>query len=73
MSNRQTDRLNLTMAALFLAPAEGWRALLALLGGPRPSGGLKTAVVAVKAVKAVKSVGAVGGPNWELQLPIRSI
>ena len=39
---------------------------------PLPSGGLKTAVVAVKAVTAVKAVAAVGGPNWELQLPIRS-
>ena len=39
---------------------------------PLPSGGLITAVVAVKAVTAVKFVGAVGGPNWELQLPIRS-
>jgi len=42
------------------------------LPSPLPSGGLKTAVVAVKAVTAVKAVAAVGGPNWELQLPIRS-
>ena len=35
-------------------------------------GALQAAVVAVKAVAAVAAVVAVGGPNWELQLPIRS-
>ena len=33
---------------------------------------LYMAVVAVKVVAAVKAVAVVGGPNWELQLPIRS-
>ena len=38
----------------------GWGALRALVGALQA------------AVAAVKAVAAVGGPNWELQLPIRS-
>ena len=50
------------------------QALFGALRAPKSPAGLggPSGPPAVKAVTAVKAVAAVGGPNWELQLPIRS-